>query len=57
MNEEDAKRILKGLAVYAKETLSSKEKAIQSLQDAGLVDNNGNLSEIYKPVFINTTQL
>ncbi len=43
MNEEDAKRILKGLAVYAKETLSSKEKAIQSLQDAGLVDNNGNL--------------
>jgi hypothetical protein len=48
MTEEDAKKIMERLKKYTEETTSSKEKALQALIDAGLVNADGQPTDLYR---------
>jgi predicted transcriptional regulator len=48
MNQEDAKKILEQLKKYTEETTSTKEKALQALINAGLVNANGQSTDLYR---------
>ena len=48
MSKEDAQRILDKLKKYTEKTTSTKERARQALMDAGLVQENGQPTDLYK---------
>ena len=48
MSQEEAKRILEELKKYTEETTSTKEKALQALFNAGLVNADGQPTDLYK---------
>jgi hypothetical protein len=48
MNQEDTQKIIERIKKFTKEVTSSKEKALQTLVDAGLAKPNGQPTDLYK---------